>query len=281
MTRTSLQLVLACSAAVALRAQAPAAPAAKDPISDNSFFIEESYNQEAGVVQHISAFTRMASGKGWAYTFTQEWPVPGERHQLSYTLPITNLGSGATTGLGDLMINYRYQALHDEKSGFAFSPRLSVSLPTGDKTKGLGMGGTGWQVNLPVSKTLGESFVAHTNAGATWFSKAPGAGDASTSVHAVNVGQSVIWLATPRFNVMLESVWTRTTTSSKSGDHADETAFIIPGIRWGYDFKSGLQVVPGIGMPIGVGRSSGTHQLFLYLSFEHPFTAAARAEAQK
>jgi hypothetical protein len=38
--------------------------------------------------------------------------------------------------------------------------------------------------------------------------------------------------------------------------------------------------VPGIAYPIGVGASHGTHQIFLYLSFEHPFTAAARPQAK-
>ena len=49
--------------------------------------MEEAYNQNFGVVQHISSFTRFCDSKDWNYTFTQEWPVPGdERHQLSYTL---------------------------------------------------------------------------------------------------------------------------------------------------------------------------------------------------
>jgi hypothetical protein len=68
----------------------PAQEAAK-PIQDNSFLVEEAYNQEAGVVQHISAFTRYRESKDWLYTFTQEWPVPGITHQLSYTLPLAGL----------------------------------------------------------------------------------------------------------------------------------------------------------------------------------------------
>ena len=47
--------------------------------------------------------------------------------------------------------------------------------------------------------------------------------------------------------------------------------YLNPGVRWSYNFKNGLQIVPGIAMPIGVGRSSGEKSLFLYLSFEHPF----------
>lgn len=45
------------------------------PIQDNSFLVEEAYNQEPGVVQHISTFTRFQESKDWIYTFTQEWPV--------------------------------------------------------------------------------------------------------------------------------------------------------------------------------------------------------------
>lgn len=274
MTTIIRQIALGAMAAFALRAQGAAPAAPKEPIADNSFLMEEAYNQEPGVVQHISGLAKTTGQKGWAYSFTQEWPFTGQRHQLSYTLPI--MQTDGSTGVGDLMLNYRLQAVSDDARGLAFSPRLSVSLPTGDGNKGLGVGGTGWQVNLPVSKTLGTSLVAHTNAGASWF---PSIND-NTSLHAVNLGQSLIWLAAPRFNVMVEAVWSRTTTSHNGHDDPVENAFISPGIRWGYDFRSGLQIVPGIAFPIGVGQSHGLRQVFLYLSFEHPFTAAARASAK-
>jgi purine-binding chemotaxis protein CheW len=63
---------------------------AQEPIKDNSFLIEEAYNQERGVVQHISTLSRTAGGD-WMYTFTQEWPLPDERHQVSFTLPVQAL----------------------------------------------------------------------------------------------------------------------------------------------------------------------------------------------
>ena len=40
-------------------------------IQDNSFLIEEAYNQEPGVIQHIQTFQYMKDGT-WGYTFTQE-----------------------------------------------------------------------------------------------------------------------------------------------------------------------------------------------------------------
>lgn len=273
MHKALTQLFFAAIVPAVLHSQG-AAHAPKAPIADNSFFIEEAYNQEAGVVQHISGFARTSGRSEWAYSFTQEWPFRSRRHQVSYTVAILQAGRPSSIGLGDLMLNYRLQAVYNERKGIAISPRVSVSVPAGDDTKGFGLGGTGVQVNIPVSKTLGSAIVSHTNAGGTWFAKAPGAGDASTRLHAANLGQSVIWLVTPRFNVMLESAWTRTTVRSDGGASTSETAFVIPGIRWGYDLRSGLQVVPGIAVPIGVGASSGLKQVFLYLSLEHPFRSS-------
>ena len=54
------------------------AAAAQDPgpIRDNSFLVEEAYNQDPGVVQHLQLFIWNWKSGGWAWTFTQEWPVP-------------------------------------------------------------------------------------------------------------------------------------------------------------------------------------------------------------
>src|SRR4051794_16707075 len=56
-------------------------------IQDNSFLVEEAYNQEPRVVQHIFAMLRDGDHH-WTGTFTQEWPAGGLAHQLSYTLPL-------------------------------------------------------------------------------------------------------------------------------------------------------------------------------------------------
>lgn len=98
-------------------------------IQDNSFLIEEAYNQEDGVIQHIQSFQYM-KGDTWAYTFTQEWPVPTQQHQLSHTIPYLWLEDPeSATGFGDVLLNYRYQAVL--KGPIAFAPRLSLLLPTG------------------------------------------------------------------------------------------------------------------------------------------------------
>ena len=75
---------------LALASHAQTVPPAEPEIQDNSFLIEEAYNQEFGVVQHISTFIRLWNSGDWVYSFTQEWPMPGDpRHQLSVSTRVT------------------------------------------------------------------------------------------------------------------------------------------------------------------------------------------------
>lgn len=244
------------------------------PIQDNSFLVEEAYNQEPGVVQHISTFSRNQENRDWVYTFTQEWLVGGLAHQFSFTLPWQRL-SGSPDGsqaFGDVALNYRYQLLGDGNAVVAFAPRLSLLLPTGDAARGYGRGAAGVQVNLPVSFTLGPAWVGHFNAGATRTPRARDDRGQRATTQDVTVGQSFIWLANPRFNVMLEFVhtWAQSVAGPDQTRRQGST-YLSPGIRWAYNFPSGLQVVPGLAVPIGVGASRGEKAIFLYLSFEHPF----------
>ena len=57
-------------------------------IQDNSFLVEEAYNQEPGVVQHILNLlvTSKAGQKESSPSFTQEWPIFSQQHQFSYIL---------------------------------------------------------------------------------------------------------------------------------------------------------------------------------------------------
>src|SRR5882757_9107210 len=121
--------------------QQTSASAVEPGIQDNSFLVEEAYNQNFGVVQHISSFSRFWDSKDWNYSFTQEWRVPGnERHQLSYTLVALHSGEfpGSGPGIGDVVLNYRYQLVGSGDTRTAFSPRASLILPAGDSTQGRG-----------------------------------------------------------------------------------------------------------------------------------------------
>ncbi len=273
MLRTFLILVLLLAPFDRLASQTPSTTTVPR-IQDNSFLVEEAYNQEAGVVQHIFSFTRMWESKDWVASFTQEWPVSTRRHQLSYTLIGTSAGAfpNSGAGLGDIAINYRLQAWGSGDTRLAIAPRVSLLLPTGNEVVGRGAGGTGVQLNLPVSYELLPKLVVHWNAGTTLIPGARNEFAQKASTRAFNAGQGLIWLARPNFNVMLETVW----NSSESILAPEVTArandvLISPGVRWAYNFKSGLQIVPGVAVPIGVGPSAGEKGLLLYLSFEHPF----------
>lgn len=260
-------------------ASPPAQPAAAEeedpPIQDNSFLMEEAYNQEFGVVQHISVFGRFWDTRDWTYTFTQEWPVnPAPRHQLSYSISAAHAGalSGSGNGIGDVALNYRYQLVGSGKDRVAFSPRFSVLLPTGNSRQARGSGAVAFQTNLPLSIAAFKKLVTHWNAGATFTPSAKNELDEKAFTAGYNLGTSFVWLAHPRFNPMLELVF----DSSEAVVGPDATLrenrlLLSPGFRWAHNFKNGLQIVPGFAVPIGVGPSAGEKGIIFYLSFEHAF----------
>ena len=266
-------MMIGLAAASRAVGQEPSAPGPQEEpgIQDNSFLIEESYNQEPGVVQHISSFVRSFENEGWLYSFTQEWPVKGLAHQLSFTFLLADVGEGSR-GIGDLALNYRYQLLGNGEAKLACAPRFSVLLPTGSARKALGSGGVGLQVDVPVSLVLARRLVTHTNVGFTHvFSARDPPGDRA-GISAKNLGASLVWLTSSRFNVLVETVWARAEAVTGPAATTSADAWVLsPGIRWAYNFRSGLQVVPGLAFPLGVGPSHGQRSLLLYLSFEHPF----------
>lgn len=203
MLRLSLIPVLLLAAATAFAGEPLA-------IQDNSFLIEEAYNQEANVVQHIFTYQRDRGGS-FAATFTQEWPVTGIRHQLSYTIPWSD------QRIDDVAFNYRYQLVGDGTSRLAISPRLSYLVH--DHAA---------QFNLPVSIVLSPRVVTHWNAGAT----------VSRHEHSWSGGGSVIVAALPKMHLMLEVL------------RQPDATLVSPGIRWAHDLPHQLQIVPGIAMPV-------------------------------
>jgi hypothetical protein len=249
------------------------------PIQDNSFLVEEAYNQERGVVQHISTFSRMWNCKNWSYTFTQEWPAPGNwRHQLSYTLVGMHSGGfvGTGGGVGDTVFNYRYQLIGTGETRVAFAPRVSMLFASGDVTKGRGIGGTGVQTNLPLSVVLHKRLVSHWNVGSTFVPHAQNSDHVSASSVSYNFGLGLVFLAHSRLNLMLEGYAnTYQAVVDRGKTEWVRTEYISPGVRWAFNFPSGLQIVPGVAVPFGIGPTAGERGVFLYLSFEHPFSKLA------
>jgi hypothetical protein len=196
-------------------------------LQDNSFLLEEAYNQDPGVVQHLGVFTRSEEGE-WELSFTEERPLGGLKHQISYDIPFNR------DGLADISINYRYQAIGDASAQFAFAPRLSVILPTGDDSE------TGVSIGFPASYVIAPRVATHTNVELTWQDGTE-----------LSLGQSIVYAPSSRVHLLLEATY------------ADDELVVSPGVRWGYDRPSGWQIVPGIAVPIGDESA-----VLLYLSFE-------------
>jgi hypothetical protein len=222
-------------------------------ILDNSFLVEEAFNQESGVVQNILTWVRARDGT-WGVGFTQEWPAPDTTHQLSYSLLFAN--SGEATGVGDVLLNYRFQLREETGNWPALSPRVSLILPTGRESDGLGAGGAGLDVNLPASKQLGDFYV-HANAGYTWLPKVPRTHDVASGVW--RVAASGIWRAAPMLNLMLEGLV-----------QVGELVTVSPGVRRGWNFGE-RQIVIGLAAPVTLADGRTTTALLAYLSYELPF----------
>jgi hypothetical protein len=250
------------------------AGASDSPIQDNSFLIEEAYNQEPGVIQHISNFQRSLQTPGWAFNFTEEWPVGGQTHQASITFALARTPGEAVSDIGDIAVNYRWQTLGDGESQVALAPRLTLLLPTGDAARGLGTGGAGLQVNVPVSIVLAKPLVTHLNVGGTYVPSARVGASENAPLTSFAVGQSLVWLAHQRLNFIVEALYTRTDLSARAGVQRTESLTLNPGLRAAFNFASGLQIVPGMSFPVGLGPSRGENGIFFYLSFEHPFRVA-------
>ena len=245
-----------------------------EAIEDNSFYIEEAFNQEPGVVQQISSLSYSpASTKDIAYSFTHEWPAGSQTHQLSATVLYSFLNGNTISGINDVLVNYRYQ-LFDAADWAAVAPRISLVLPTGNKDKGLGNGVVGVQTNIAASKRLTELVIIHANAGMTILPRVEVVTSAGQTTRrtltVVNLGGSIILLASPKFNILTEGGANfLSDINNREVVHSTEI-FVNPAIRFAIDIGD-LQIVPGIGLPIFFADGTTRPGVFGYLSFEHPF----------
>jgi hypothetical protein len=218
---------------------------AAPPIRDNSFLIEEAYNQDRNVVQHIATFADARNG-GWEFSFTDEWPLSSVRDQLS--VGVVLLDAGAAAEFDALALNYRRQVIGNPDAAVIVSPRLSLFADVGSSDNlPFAM-----QVNLPVTAVLSRSVVSHWNLGVL----------VSSGPAIVNAGASIVWLTTPWLNFLVEGLYL--------GEAGDRGAYVMsPGVRGAFNVGA-VQVVPGIAFPFDL-ENRDNDAVFSYLSIEHPF----------
>ncbi|MGE0441213.1 MAG: hypothetical protein AB7L66_22745 [Gemmatimonadales bacterium] len=246
----------------------PAGAFAQQRIADNSFLLEEAYNQEAGVVQHISTFARTRDG-AWGYSLTSEWPLRSQRHQLSYTVPFQR--GGGTAGFGDLALTYRWQAAGSETSPVWLAPRFTVTLPVGSAPAGRGAGGPGFEAALPVSIAWNSWLTTHLNAALLVNPGAAGRDHPGVPTRIARLGGSVVADLSPTVNLLVETLWaTGHETDGLGSALATDHWVVSPGIRWAHDVGA-VQVVPGLAYTFDLDPAGDQDAVFLYLSFEYRF----------
>jgi len=263
---TLLVAVACCQVAISASAADDDKRLAKG-IQDNSFLIEEAYNQDADVVQHITNLRRQ--GRDWVFMFTQEWPIGSQTHQFSYSVPYLWLkgDQGKVDGFGEIFLNYRYQALAETDRLPAFAPRLSLILPSGDREKETGNESLGTQLNLPFSKIVSDRVTLHANAGLTSYFDVDGRRPTS-----YNLGGSVVLALTRETNLLFETVgeWTESVDAARDIER-QFTLTMSPGVRHAFNLPNDKQVVVGAGAPISFSNGSVDYGAFFYLSLEHKF----------
>jgi hypothetical protein len=204
----------------------------------------------------------------------QEWPLFSEKHQVSFSLPADLLVKrpDGNRGVGDFTLEYSYFLLGNNESRITVSPGVGVSLPTGSVTKGLGVGGAGALVKLPISVMLIRRFASNSTVEFGYVPSAKNTEGDQFHLRNYEVGQSFVWFARPKFNVLVEAVWERSRATNGGGfKEIESDAFVSPGVRWAHVFQNGVSIIPGVAVPIGVGPSRGHRSLFFYFAVEHRF----------
>jgi len=267
-TRIAAALLAAhCWAAAGAQAAEDKDPRPAKALQDNSFLIEEAYNQEPGVVQHIATLHRQ--GRDRTFTFVQEWPLGSQRHQFSYSLPYLWLHGeeGRVAGPGDATLDYRYQVSEESAARPAIAARVSLILPTGDFDKGTGNDSLGTGFGLAVSKIVSDRVTLHANAGLETYFDVLGRRPTD-----YRLGGSAVYALTRETNLLLEAVgeWTESVDEAAAIER-EFTFTLLPGVRHAFNLPGDAQLVMGIGAPVSFTGSQRDYGVFLYLSLEHKF----------
>jgi hypothetical protein len=255
-------------------------------LEDNSMLIDEAFNQETGIIQHISNVIVTASALQCSYT--QEIPLVSHQHQLSFGISYGWLKNGinvaqagsyshVASGFGDILLSYR-PMIAGKHDWALVIPRFTVIVPTGNAQSGLGNGGWGSQLSIAVTKRLSSKITTHTNAGYTYIVRADHYRYESNGMPAsayerdlasVNLGASLVWLAKQKMHLLAEYVFSYGKTAKDNGSFSGNCLMTVnPGVRYAFDIGK-VQIVPGVGVPLnfnnGVFDNAGT---FIYLSVE-------------
>lgn len=241
-------------------------------IEDNSFLLEEAYQQELGIHQLIQSYQTRYNSNNYQYKLTHEMPITNLTHQLSYEVPFARSEESEHGSLGDMVVSYRWGAVQKEK--FRLADRFGLVLPTGSVNKGGGNGVLGMDFMQAATFTLSDRWMNHINLGVQYLPQAKSAGTANRhSITVGTAGTSFVYLHSDNFNLLLEALAQTGHLVYPFGRELDRPIFTLnPGARFAIDLDyKETQMVPGMSFPVQAGDGPTEYGVFFYFSVEPKF----------
>lgn len=242
-------------------------------IEDNSFLLEEAFNQEYGIYQFIQKYQMPTKNQTtYDYSFENEIPITDKTHQFSYSIPVTKTDPNVRSKIGDLGLSYRWQPVN--RDGFLLAERFTLLTPTGSVADGTGSGVFGFEFMQAATMELSSKFMNHWNFG---FSSTPNAKTSGIgfrrTISTFTAGSSLIYTGSDNFNIMFEALMESGQQLDTNGRKSSYTSvYLNPGLRWAIDLDwKDTQIVPGIGFPVDVINAPTVQTVLLYLSIEPKF----------
>lgn len=231
------------------------------PLPDSSFLVEEAWRSDSPVIQHTLSWD-----DGWAYSWTQEWGSPDQPHLFGYTIPF-GLTEDNGLELGHLSLDYRWQAWNEAENGFAFSPRLSATVPLQTLSEEDARPRLGIELAFPLTIVRGDELAVHVCAGGSWLELE--GGEHSTEIA---IGASLVHVLGASSVGVLEAQLRRLDAhSSGTGTITEHELTISPGIRRATGSFAKLGIVPGLAIPITITSDGVSAGIVFHMMFEHTF----------
>lgn len=241
-------------------------------IEDNSFLLEEAFNQEWGVYQFIQEYQVNQKTKGYEYSFENEIPITDKTYQFSYEFTRAREDGSGAGNIGDATLNFRWQPMN--KDGILLAERFGLIVPTGNVNKGGGNGVFGLEFMQAATLTVRDNVMNHWNMGFSVLPNAKSQGiQKRGTLTAFTAGSSLIWLCNDSFNLLLEGLLQSGQSMLSDGSKEIGTSFTInPGARFAIDLDyKETQIVPGISFPTEILNNRTEHGVLVYLSIEPKF----------
>ena len=200
---------------------------------DNSFFLEEAFNQPIGVVQFVQDYNTLTN----EFTHTGELPLGQKDHQFSYLV-------GQDQNI-DPVLSYRFQSISEPSVYLAH--RFGVIVPLENERYG-------FEFKQAFTYVLNDRWMAHWNFGyhRVFF-------------NSYNAGSSLVYYAQDKLNFLVEGY-------VETNDKYETNYIINPGLRYALNLEwQETQIVPGMSFPISFNKDQVEMGVLFYLSIEPKF----------